>query len=243
MSIREQPQIGEPFRFFIEAGAFSHRDAIGTVRIRLPDGILATKGELERKVHVSDLWMGPSDNTWNVYLTPTRAGKYAIRGWIRVQRPNDAENYDEMESRIDLEIRPDTVIYDRWSRGVRYERRANGQLFRYGGEHMVLIDAPEEWMAETTDPIEPAQLITPPKVECSDCELSDTLTLRYVVTVGEDGRVRWIEPNDQRSLVERRVIAAAEAAMKGWRFRPARIGGRPIAQWAVVDVEIRPRRD
>jgi hypothetical protein len=77
---------------------------------------------------------------------------------------------------------------------------------------------------------------------CADCGLEGPKALRYVVTVGIDGRVRWIEPRQTDAAEDARVLRAAEKALKKWRFRPSRIDDRPIANWAEVDVTVRPTK-
>jgi hypothetical protein len=238
------PRLGEKFRVRVDATSQAPRDVTGEVRIAVPSGIEVVEGDVARQIHPNPTQtptrIVPRDYEWDLWLRPTRAGKFTIRGHISI--PGGAANsWDESECALDLEVRADSVIVPRFSRTLRHERIADGQRFRYGGKHMVLIDGPEPWLADAHGQQSDPEAIDRPEGMCVGCGLAEPKSLRYAVTVGTDGRVRWIEPRRPDAPSEDpRVLEAAENALKRWRFRPARIGERAIANWAEVDVVVQP---
>jgi hypothetical protein len=234
------PRLGEKFRIAIESGGQGLRDAVGKVHIEIPPGIDIVEGDTDREARANPEFGGPLRADWDLWLRPTRAGKFTIRGSISIPR-GTANSWDESECALDLEVRADSVIVPRFSRALRHERVADGLRFRYGGKHMVLIDGPEPWLADAHGPQSDPEVIDRPEGVCAGCGLAEPRSLRYAVTVGTDGAVRWIEPRRPSAPSEDpRVLEAAENALKRWRFRPARIGERAIANWAEVDVVVQP---
>ncbi|HEX6030907.1 MAG TPA: hypothetical protein VFY90_05710 [Tepidiformaceae bacterium] len=235
-----QPRLGERFRIRVEAGGIGPRDAVGRASISIPDGFTVEEGDTGRDLHANARWGGGPRGEWDLYLRPTRPGKFTIRGWVRIPR-STPRSWDESECVLDLDVRDDSVIVPRFSRTLRHERIVEGQRFRYGGQHMVLIDGPEPWLAEASGPPSDPEPIDTPVAECRDCGLTGPKVMRYAVTVGTDGSVRWIEPRRPDAPPEdSRVLAAGESALRRWRFRPARIGDRVVANWAEVEVSVHP---
>lgn len=230
------PSVGKPFEILVRAGSFQHsRDALGDVRVRLPSGVELLEGDTNRVVHVSSYWMGKQDNVWRITVRATAPGSHEIRASMRVQGARQKTTYDEMEVRLTLDLLADSNRYDRDSRAVRYERVDAGRRFRYGGEHMVLIDGPEYWRTDANLDMAPPEEMGGEPAVC-DCGLTEQRVVRFVVTVGSDGSVSWVEPR-QRSE-DPRVVAAATEEVRKRRFRPSLIQGKPVANWAVVDVAV-----
>ncbi|HEX7077847.1 MAG TPA: hypothetical protein VF363_05465 [Candidatus Eisenbacteria bacterium] len=241
LTVADQPKLGEPFRIRVAAGAVrALRNAIGTVHLRIPEGMAVVEGDTVRQCHPSYIWMGTQDNEWDIWLRPTSVGRSAIRGWFRIAR-GTPDDWDETECVLDLDVHPDTVVVSRFSRALRFERVSSGLRLRYGWEHMVLIDGPEPGLADLPGPRTRPEVIRHPQAVCGTCELASPKVVRCVVTVGADGRVRWIEPRPAYAPPEdSRVLKAAEDAVRRWRFRPAKIAGRAIADWTEVDVAVVP---
>lgn len=60
-----------------------------------------------------------------------------------------------------------------------------------------------------------------------------------MVTVDRNGEVAWVEPGAKEESPA--VTAAAVRALHVSRFKPARTkAGRTVADWAEVNVEVRP---
>jgi len=244
LTIAEQPRLEEKFRIRVAAGGRARRDAVGEVHISIPPGIEVVEGDTARQIHPnppqSPLKIVPPDYEWDLYLRPSRMGKFLIQGWMRIYRETP-QRWDESESILEFDVRADTVIVSRFGHPIRHERIVDGRRFRYGGKHMVLIDAPEPWLADAHGPQSDPEAIDRPEGVCPGCDLTEPKVLRYVVTVGTDGSVRWIEPRPPDAPPEDpRILEAAESAVKKWRFRPARFGDRAIANWAEVDVTVQP---
>lgn len=199
----------------VESGGRGLRDAVGEVRIEIPPGIEAVEGDTAREARANPQFGGPLRADWDLWLRPIRTGKYTIRGWIRIPR-GAPQSWDESECALDLEVRSDSVV----------------------------VDAPESWLADTHGTQIDPEAIDKPAAVCADCGLNEPTALHFAVTVGTDGTVRWIEPRAPDAPPEDpRVLQAAESTLKNWRFRPARIGDRAIANWAEVDVVVRPGGD
>jgi len=236
------PRLGEKFRIRVAAGGGT-KTAVGEVHIAIPDGFQVVAGDTSRQVHPSNNWMGPQDREWDLYLRPTRTGVSTLRGWIRIARA-PSQGWDESESVLDFDVRADTVIVRRFSRAIRHERVVDRQRFRYGWQHVVLIDGPEEDVEGNRAAESSPQAIATQTGTCRGCGLTEPRAVRLVVTVGVDGTVRWIEPRPASAAPEdSRVIDAAEQAVKRWLFRPARLGDRAIPNWAEVEVTVLPESE
>lgn len=242
MSVRGAPRAGEALTVLVLAGSSQHgRSALGKVHIAVPAGIEIVAGDTTRQVHATGLWIGPIDPPWVLVLRATRPGKYVLRGSAVFASPQNPTSWDEMEAELGLEVRPDTVLFDPWSHALRYTKMDHGRRFRYGWEHMVLLEEPDPWFDETAKPRTAPAAIEQPTAVCHGCGLSGPEEVRCVVTVGTDGRVRWIEPRAASAPPEdARVVKAAEDAVRQWRFRPAQIAGRAISDWAEVEVTVVP---
>ena len=103
---------------------------------------------------------------------------------------------------------------------------------------MVAIDGPEDILAE--------QVIQGPRIfrsrsgSCRNCGQPGSETVHLVVTVGKNGRVRWIRsPREWDHSGNPRILAAAEEALREWSFQPAVTDkGLPADGWAEVDVPV-----
>jgi TonB family protein len=140
-----------------------------------------------------------------------------------------------MEGVLTATASRDSVSFEQF-RQVRAERMNQGQRFRYGGEHLVAIDASDDliWSYDMERKPEPVSF---PAGQCAGCTARDsTVAVQLVVTVGPDGHVRWVE---SRGGPKDKILNAAVEAVKRWEFRPAAARGKPVADWAVVSVPVR----
>ena len=247
------PHVGEIFPLRVTAGSSQHGvDCLGDVRIEVPSGIDVVGGDTSRKVHISS-WVEARDfdQEWVVSLRPSRTGKYQIRGTLRIPC-GDPPTWDETETLLDLDVRQDTtLVHGGYS--TRFDQIRDGKRFRYGGGHlvridstnalifqrghMVLIDSTEALLPD--DVTERPQALHAPHGICRDCGLTAPRVVHYAVTVGTNGEVTWFEPPGGGQQ-DARIVAAAQYALKQYRFRPARGKGRPVADWAEVEVLVDP---
>jgi protein TonB len=82
-------------------------------------------------------------------------------------------------------------------------------------------------------PLETRPPIYPPR--CLRMGIEGTVRVR--VLVGEDGRPQEVTVG--KSSGESALDEAAMAAVRGWRFEPARRDGVPVRAWAVVPIEFK----
>ncbi len=233
--------LARPFPIMVDAWSTRHgKNTVAEVHITVPDGIDLIEGDTLRRPHVSHVWMGgPRDSEWELKLRPSRAGHYEIHGWLKIPRDRP-DAWDETDCLILMDVRPDTTLFTRGS--ATFVTRVGGnQRFAYGGDHMVLLDQdgprPPGPIISKPEPVDP-----PVMSECRDCGLTEPIIIKFAVTVGAGGRVTWIEPPRRgEKPFEPRVRAAAEEALRRWQFRAARTeSGRPVADWAEVDVVVKP---
>jgi hypothetical protein len=239
--VQGTPRVNEPFEIIVSAGSARHAaNSIGEAHVRLPKGLVLEHGELNRKVHPSSHWLGTQDSRWRIRVRAEKRGEYVIGGYLRI--PTSSQSYDEMETSLRIDMRAETSTFDPSSRAARFERVVGDKRYRYGWKHMVLIDEPELWMTDANVQLEPPAEIDRTPAICH-CRLKKATTVRLVVTVGTDGNVKWIEPRQKSQDEDARVIAAAERAIRKRRFIPTQLNGRPVANWAAVDVLVQEDRE
>ncbi len=237
----DPPSLGRESRVLVSSGSTGHgKGSVAEVHISVPQGIDLVSGDTLRHPHVSLRDPKSGDRKWEIVLRTTRVGHYVIRGYIRIPR-NRPDAWDEKDLLVELDVRADTAIVA----GARstFTRRIDGaQRFRYGGRHMVLLDSGDagDHGVITEEPV----VLDRPPGKCGSCGLTEPKVIKLAVTVGRSGGVTWIEPRG-RGVGEgddASVLAAAEAAVRQWRFKPARAAdGQSVAQWAVVDVLVEPQ--
>jgi len=231
--------VGSPdVRLIVRAySAGCRKDDTGIVRFVIPAGTFIKEGEQFRTVHTSGCWSGPPDCEYQVVLRVSGQGDLPIRTQFKFLTA-DPGVWDEQDGMLAMLVSGDTITLGQY-RPLRTERINHGKRFRYGGEHMVAIDGPD-------DPGEGAieskpEAIAQAKGSCVGCGRGRAVeVVRMAVTVGPDGQVRWVEPSSPgASAMDPRVWDAATTAVKQWRFRPSMtVRGRPTADWAVVDVVV-----
>ena len=221
-----KPTLDKPIRLRIEF----HSDvkATGTIRVDVPDGIEVIEGDLARKVepHLRE--------HWDLYLRPMRPGTYVLRGHYMAQ----AESHvDEGEWIVRWNVYPDRLDAE-LCESVRYERVENGQRYRYGGWFLVPIDEPEDFTYRTIRRAgQKPQLHSATSPSCDECEDAGQRLPGCYVLVNRDGQVvdvRIPRTVDGDALSEFAATALREAALQ-WRFSPATVRARPVADWVYVE--------
>ena len=152
-------------------------------------------------------------------------------------------NRDEMDVVLPMDLTKSGPTFE-IATVVRVETVRAGQRYRYGGEFLVPLDAPEEVPAgsimERSVPRNVGEAV------CSDCSSDESAELPFVVFVDAAGNVRSLRIlKNEASLKGHRVtpkmIASAEKAIRGWSFSPARTKGKAISDWCFVRVSVRGR--
>ena len=185
------------------------------------------------KIHPA---IGSGDSKWQLVLRRTGDGQATVRAFLRIRGAN-ASSYTYVERLLRLDFNGQRVSPIE-NRAVVQVIVRDGQAFRYGGAYPVAVD-PED--LETPDRIDsPAELIDGGLLQCRACNLSEPVDVRVVVTVGKDGTVRWIRPKPVSGEVDEPVWAAVRAGLRQYRFRPALSHGHPVADYAILAVQVAP---
>ena len=197
--------------------------------LKLPPGLTRIDGEAQRRL----VLRRDHPEKWRLVLKASQPGQYVIRGTLRIQRPGDGGLYQgQYETRLEVgadEVRGSTV-----ENGS--EMTLGGKRYGYGGLWLVLL--------EPGDPLTNGVDLSPVVLQQEDAicdECPDSVVVPFVVTVGRDGKIRWprLDPSDRD--ISPRVLAAAENALRDWRYEPASSHGRAVAYWAVARVMVRSR--
>lgn len=225
----------EPFRVLISMGGDYPSDVVGTGTLRLGPGLTLVNGELVHKGHVSFSWRGEVDRKWYLELRAVGPGRTEIRALLKVAVGNDRT--DEMEMVLPIEVDEQSLHFGS-ARRARAETIRGGQRFRYGGEFLVPIDAPEE--VSPTDIVEKPKAIVRDTAICEACPPAQ-VELPFVVLVGPDGGVRSSRLADggrEAAEATPAMIQSAQAALKRWKFTPGRTRLGPINDWVIVLVPV-----
>jgi len=231
------PIPGDSIEVIVRVGC--PRETRGLVHLSLPPGVSILAGSLDREVHPSNRSNDPRDSNYLISLRISAPGVYPVRAALKVES-GDPGVWDEFEGVLELTASRDSICWRNF-RPLRWERVERSQRFRYGGMHMVAIDGPQDIIPGRID--HDAEVLSKTTGTCRTCDASMVpRNVWLVVTVGVDGRVRWIEPRWGVGLeVSDALWDAATSAVKRWRFRPASAAGVPVANWLKVSVPVEGR--
>jgi len=147
------------------------------------------------------------------------------------------EYADEMVVELPMFVDSGGVTFS-MVRTVRDETVRMGQRFRYGGDFLVPIDAPEEVVY--SDIIQRARVIHQESGHCTGCPPGHH-EVPFVAFVTSRGAVRSLTffPNRDSSNSPPAVVHAAEIAIRRWKFEAARTENRRVADYVrgVVPVD------
>lgn len=236
------PRINEPSPLLVRVWGEDAYDGPVTsiARISVPEGIEVVSGDTVSVAHVSRRSRKHAGRVFQIMIRPVRVGSYVIRGWLGIEA-GEERGSDETDFLLPIEVRPDTVIYARAPRATRFETVRGGQRYRYGGRYLVPIDSTEALLEdEITEKPKP---LTQEAALCAGCAAPLPTVVPFVVMVGRDGRLhdsRFLDMDEQGTM-DPDVVAAASGALARWTFEPARVDGRPVADYVVVRVPVRGR--
>jgi len=236
------PRLDEPSPLLVRVwGEDTYDGPVTSVaRISVPDGIEVVSGDTVSVLHVSKRSRRHAGRVLQIMIRPVRPGSYVIRGSLGIDAGPD-RGEDETDFVLPIDVRPDMVIYARAPRATRFENVRGGQRYRYGGRYLVPIDSTEALLEDEI--VEKPKPLTQEAAICPGCTSPLPTVVPFVAMVGSDGRLResrFLEMEDQ-GTVDPDVVAAASGALARWTFEPARVGGRPVADYVVVRVPVRSR--
>jgi len=204
------------------------------VTVILPPEFQIIEGRLSRKdLRVDVSARREDDQSWRLRVRARKRGDYVIHARMRIQ---DGPVRDESEWDTKVHVSDTTLVEmpsEIWS-----EREEGGKRYRYGGRYMVLMDG--DYPRPLRIDQEPVPVVRP-EGHCAGCASADSLTIPVAVTVGRKGTVTWIVRPEVSVSLDARVIAAAEAAVRKWRFQPATAQGVSVAEWAIAHVVVRTK--
>jgi len=204
------------------------------VIVTLPPDFQIVEGQSSRKdLRVDVNARRNDDQTWRLRVRPRKRGDFVIQTRMRIQ---DGPVRDECEWDTKVHVADTTLVEmptEIWS-----EREEGGKRYRYGGRYMVLMDRDDPRPLRIDQ--EPEAVVRP-EGHCDGCASRDSLVIPIAITVGRMGTVTWIVRPEVSVPLDPRVIAAAEGAVRKWRFKPATAHGIAVAEWAIADVVVRTR--
>ncbi len=230
----DEPSIGSSARLAVHMNGRYDSTATGILRLRLPDGLSLVSGDTLFRGHPAG-----EDNAWVVTLKVDRPGHFEIHGRLEV---TSWLGTDEGDVLLAFESLPDTAMVER-SRVVRSETVRDGQRYRYGGQFLIPIQQREDL---TQNDIErfgqrasgPQEL----KAVCTSCNGSTAIVVRMVAFVAADGKLVESRTRIPDKKLGKDLITAAKIALNAAHFRPARLKGKTVADWVLVDVRVVPSK-
>lgn len=222
------------------------------VHVGLTPGLEVVKGDTVRSIpRGGDSGTWPEESTrWPLYLRHPQPGGATLTGSIRIQR-EDSTSYDIGQYVVDLAFdgKGMQVLSQRTTLEVTVR---HGQRYRYGGMCPVPVDSDDVENPYDVN-YSHAELLEGKPTECHECGLDSTINFRVLVTVGRDGRVTSIrEPNPWvtnywygnawKRQDARPFWPAVLDGVRRYKFRPANINGRTIADWATLTVQVIPKK-
>ncbi|HEY3217237.1 MAG TPA: hypothetical protein VGK93_12170 [Candidatus Eisenbacteria bacterium] len=230
----DEPRIGKAARLWVNVGGHYDTTAVSAVRLRLPAGIRLVSGDTLFRGHPRG-----RDNAWTLVIRAETPRRHEIRGSVSIQ---SGPIVDEGDYVLAFEATADTAIVER-SRPVRCETVRGGRRYRYAGEFLIPIERTEEFTQ--TDIEHLGQRATGPReldVACASCRGTLPQTIRMVAFVGADGKVVEARARVTPLRFGDDLVAGAKQAISGAKYRPARVKGRAVADWVLVDVHVSPAR-
>lgn len=228
----EPLRIGREARLLLSMGGPYRPSAMATSRIEVSNGVQVIEGETLRRARPSG-----RSGLWSIRLKVLRPGRSWIRGTVTID--TGAGYTDEGEFLLTLDAGNDTVMVAP-STLVRAETVRGGQRFRYAGKALVPIRKPERFTEEdirARGTRARVKVATPGK--CPECTDRAATTLEYLVVVDEHGAAIAANLRAQ-GVPEPAAERAARIALREWKFAPARLDGKAVADWAYVQVSVEP---
>jgi len=210
------------------------RNAIGIGRVTLGRGLQWVSGD-----SVHDARIGEVDSHWVIIARALGSEKTEFRASISVEKGGGGR--DEMDAVLPLGFSQGNPEFG-VAKEVRAETVRYGQRYRYGGEFLVPIDAPEEVgpgeIVERSSPRGIAEIV------CTTCPRGESAQLPYAVFLDAAGKVRSLRYlRDEVAVsgknISPEMIASAEKGIRGWAFNPGRTKSKSIADWCLVRVKVR----
>jgi hypothetical protein len=217
--------------WFSMAGMQFDTSATGVAHIVLPPGMELVSGDT---LHTGQ--PAGRGNNWRLIVVPRQAGDYEIKGTLRIT--SKKSQLDEADLVLHCRIEADTAVVED-PRVTRLETVRRGQRYRYGGRYLVPIAAPQSVVQREIDQSGgKARPTSFADALCPHCGLSGEVRVPYVVFLDAAGSVIDLRP---RREIPAAVDSAGRAAIRGWRFAPSHVHGKPVADWIMVEVPVRAR--
>jgi len=171
---------------------------------------------------------------WIVTVRADSPGEYEIRGSLGVRENG---NLHEVDLSLPFRLGTDSAVTEP-SHVTRAETVRGGQRYRYGGRFLVPIDHPEEFIQADIE-LHGSRATGPEVLEarCGKCPGSG-LTIRMVVFINSEGAVQGASPVLPWSGLGEQAVEAAREYIGRFEFRAARLGGKTVADWGLVDVHV-----
>jgi hypothetical protein len=208
----------------------------GHARISVVGAGTVVDGDGPRRIPASP--NSPVNLDWTLKLRGNGIGRVDVRGEVRFPGTSP-RSYELHEALLKFDV-SETGVRLVESRTVRQISVREGRKFRYAGLFLVAIDDDEE---EDPRQVEARpQLVHGPIVYCGECALLAPVEIPVVVTVGKGGKVTWVSAigNLQGKALSETARSAIKKELAQFNFRPAAANGRPIADYARVNVTLAP---
>jgi hypothetical protein len=178
--------------------------------------------------------------SWKLVLHKREIGNVTLRASMRVYG-GATDSYDLHEAVLSFKVSQSEirVIENRTTRQISVR---HGRKFRYAGPALVAVESDED-----TEPVQVesrAEIVQGSTILCEECELSDTVEVPVVLTVGRGGNVSWISRVGDigGKPASSAVRSAIEKGLSRFQFRPAVAQGRPIADFVFTTLTLAPEK-
>jgi hypothetical protein len=209
-------------------------DPTVSFHVAIPSGLALIAGDTSATGRLSAV-----SGNYTLKLLTRVPSSYEISGRFHVDA---ADQRDDAMFLMPVTVGPDTVIANH-SEYTLLETYRKGQRFRYGHWWLIPLDSTETPVVEREiekHGVRPRAASVTSTV-CHGCAGAGTDSVRFVVVIGPDGRVR-----DSRVLgghmPEAAAVAAATKALRASTFHPARVKGSAVSDWLYLTVPVRHQK-
>jgi len=226
---------GDTLTVVMAVGGRYWDDPAVAFHVTIPRSLRVLSGDTTRAGRLST-----TAGNYTLKLLPRLTGSFVVEGRLRIE---GGGRRDDAAFAMSIAVRPDTIIVDH-SHYTLLESTRNGHRYRYGDWWLIPIDSTEASIVEQDFEASGtrAQPVARPNAVCRTCpSIVGADSVRFVVIVGSDGRVRdWglLPSPSNPGAVHAAVAAAAEEALKRCTFTPARFNGRAVSDWLYVTVSV-----